>query len=91
MNQSSQSRWHALPPDAVLRKLESSAQGLNEAEQGRRLARYGPNRFERTPATSPWHILAAQLRNVVVGLLVAAAIVALLSGDPLHGSAQLVV
>jgi Ca2+-transporting ATPase len=86
MNESSGSRWHALPPDAVLRELESSAHGLDEAEQERRLARYGPNRFERTPATSPWHILVAQLRNVVVGLLVAAAVVALLTGDPLDAA-----
>ncbi len=87
MNESSGSRWYALPPDAVLRGLQSSSHGLDEAEAARRLAHHGPNRFERTPPTSPWLILAAQLRNVVVGLLVVAAVVALLTGDPLDAAA----
>ena len=57
MNQSSGSRWHALPPDEVLGELEASRQGLDEAETARRLAEYGPNRFERTPPKSAWVIL----------------------------------
>jgi Ca2+-transporting ATPase len=75
----------------VLRELATSREGLTEAEWSRRLARHGPNRFERTPATSPWKILAAQLRNVVVALLIAAAVVALLTGDLLDAAAILVV
>jgi Ca2+-transporting ATPase len=87
MNQSSGSSWHALPRDEALRELGSSAQGLDEAESERRLAHYGPNRFQRTPPASPWYILAAQFRNVVVGLLVAAALIALVTGDALDAAA----
>ena len=73
--------WHALPPDEVLRELASSSDGLSEPEWRRRLAHYGPNRFRRTPPASVWRILVSQIRNVVVGLLVAGATVALLTGD----------
>ena len=79
--------WHALPPDEVLRELESSSEGLYEPEWRRRLAHYGPNRFRRTPPASVWRILVSQIRNVVVGLLVAAATVALLTGDVLDAAA----
>ena len=79
--------WHALPPDEVLRELVSSSDGLSEPEWRRRLAHYGPNRFRRTPPASVWRILASQIRNVVVGLLVAGATVALLTGDVLDAAA----
>jgi Ca2+-transporting ATPase len=65
----------------VLRALETSREGLTEVEWSRRLARHGPNRFERAPPTTPRKNLAAQQPNVVVALLVAAAVVALLTGD----------
>jgi P-type Ca2+ transporter type 2C len=79
--------WHALPPEEVLRELGSSSDGLTESEWQRRLAHYGPNRFRRTPPASVWRILVSQIRNVVVGLLVAAAAVALLTGDVLDAAA----
>lgn len=79
--------WHALPADEVLRRQESSSRGLAEAEAARRLARYGPNRFERAPPISPWRILARQFRNVVVALLAGAAAVAMLTGDLLDAGA----
>ncbi|MEZ0334072.1 MAG: cation-translocating P-type ATPase [Gemmatimonadales bacterium] len=79
--------WHALPPDEVLRELASSSDGLSEPEWRRRLAHYGPNRFRRTPPASVWRILVSQIRNVVVGLLVAGATVALLTGDVLDAAA----
>ena len=87
MNASSESPWHALPVDEALRRQGSTAEGLDEAEAERRLARFGPNRFERAPPASPWRILARQLRNVVVALLAVAAVVAILTGDPLDAGA----
>jgi Ca2+-transporting ATPase len=83
--------WHALPPDAVLRRLGSGPDGLSRAEAAARLDRYGPNVFERSPPVSPWSVLLAQLRSVVVALLVVAGVVALLSGDLLDAMAILAV
>ena len=87
MNAASRSSWHALPPDQVLRELGSTALGLDETEAARRLSQFGPNRFERVPPVSAWRILLGQLRNVVAALLAVAALVAVLTGDPLDAGA----
>ena len=73
--------WHALPAAEVLRLLASAEAGLSAREAAERLARDGPNAFERVPAASAWSVLVAQLRSVVVALLVAAGVVAVVSGD----------
>ena len=87
MNGSSQSSWHALPADEVLRRQRSTRAGLDDTEARRRLALVGPNLFERSQPASPWRILAQQFRNVVVALLVVAAAVAMVAGDPLDAGA----
>jgi Ca2+-transporting ATPase len=79
--------WHALPPDDVLRRLETSPEGLSPEEARARLARVGPNALRPAPPISLWRILVAQVRSVVVALLVAASLVAALSGDWLDAAA----
>ncbi len=91
MNNSSRSPWHALAPEEVLRRLESGPGGLDDGEAARRLAQLGPNLFERAKPVSPWRILVAQLRNVVVALLAVAAVLAFLTGDPLDAAAVVAV
>ncbi|HLE85858.1 MAG TPA: cation-transporting P-type ATPase [Thermoanaerobaculia bacterium] len=73
--------WHALPADEALTRLESSAEGLAEAEAERRRGRYGPNRLRIVAAVPAWRLLADQLRSVVVALLAVAAVVALAVGQ----------
>ena len=79
--------WHSLPVEDVLRRLESSPDGLGADEARRRLERYGPNRLSRTATTSALSILASQFKSLVVLLLVAAALVALVLGDALEAIA----
>jgi P-type Ca2+ transporter type 2C len=79
--------WHAIPADDALRRLESRAAGLGADEAADRLARVGPNRFERAPPHPAWKILVAQFRSVVTGLLAAAMLVALVAGDRLDAIA----
>jgi P-type Ca2+ transporter type 2C len=79
--------WHALSPEDVLARLASGSAGLDPAEAASRLGRYGPNVFERVPPASAWTVLLGQLRSVVVALLLAAGVVALLSGDLLDAAA----
>ncbi|HEU0298702.1 MAG TPA: HAD-IC family P-type ATPase [Longimicrobium sp.] len=83
--------WHALPAQDVLAGLESGSGGLSEEEAVRRLARCGPNALRAAPPASAWKILLAQLRSFVVLLLVAAAGLALATGDPLDAAAIAVV
>jgi len=51
------------------------------------MARHGPNVFRAAPPVSPWVVLAAQLRSMIVLLLATAAAIALLSGDALDAAA----
>ncbi len=61
--------------------LESATDGLSPAEATRRLAEYGPNAL-RTHTVRAWSVLARQLRNPLLLLLLAAAAVSGLTGDP---------
>src|SRR5436190_1537777 len=67
--------WHSLPADDVLRRLDASPLGLNASDAARRLARIGPNELVRTARISPWRILRAQFVDVIVIVLIIAAII----------------
>jgi Ca2+-transporting ATPase len=64
--------WHALPADEVLRRLGSGRSGLTAAEAGRRLATIGPNALQAARRVSPWQLLAAQFKNVLIIILLVA-------------------
>jgi P-type Mg2+ transporter len=65
----------------ALQRTESSENGLTEAEAARRLATDGPNLIAQAHVTA-FGILLAQLRNPLLLLLLAAAAVSALTGDP---------
>jgi Ca2+-transporting ATPase len=73
--------WHALLPSAVLTALHASGDGLTTAEARARLDSVGPNVVPTGTPASAWHVLLTQFRSVVTLLLVAALIVAVLTGD----------
>ncbi|MFL5574807.1 MAG: cation-translocating P-type ATPase [Gemmatimonadaceae bacterium] len=73
--------WHTVPADDTLARLDATEAGLSADEVTRRRGQFGPNRLAMAPPTSAWAIFLAQLRSVVVALLVAAAAVAALAGD----------
>ena len=83
--------WHALAFDEVLQELRTTAGGLSSAEARARLAVAGSN--ELTPPAPPafWRILWHQVSGIITLLLLAAATVALLSGDTLDTAAILAV
>jgi magnesium-transporting ATPase (P-type) len=67
--------WHALTADAVLDRLDARRAGLATAEAGRRLAEHGPNRLPEAAVRSPLMRLLAQFHNVLIYVLLAAAVV----------------
>ena len=83
--------WHSLPAATVLDKTGSGSLGLAEKEAAARLAHLGPNVFRVTQPHSPWSILLAQLRSVMVVLLLVATAGAFLSGDLFDAGAILAV
>lgn len=83
---------HAVPPEQVLQGFDVAlAVGLDEANVGRRRERAGPNRLQAARRKTVWAILAAQIRSVVVYLLIAAAALAIFLGQWVEGGAILAV
>ncbi|MBK9116380.1 MAG: cation-translocating P-type ATPase [Betaproteobacteria bacterium] len=56
----------------VAAALSAPPGGLGAADAARRLAQYGPNELAAAPRVSPWSVLAAQFRNVLVAILLVA-------------------
>ena len=73
--------WHCLSPGDALDTLHSSDGGLSETEAAERQAHHGPNVFRAAAPVPVWTVLLAQLRSVLVLLLVGAAAVAAATGD----------
>jgi Ca2+-transporting ATPase len=72
--------WYALSADEAFQALESSHRGLTESEVQRRLEQYGPNEIESGEKESKWILFLKQLRNPLVFVLIAAAIISLSVG-----------
>jgi P-type Mg2+ transporter len=70
----------ALPTDAVLRSLGSSAAGLSSAEAARRLAQVGPNAL-RTHSVRAVAVFASQLRSPFLILLLVTAVASVFLGE----------
>jgi Mg2+-importing ATPase len=70
----------ALPAEEVLHLLGSRREGLSAAEAERRLALVGPNAL-RSHGARPLAVLARQLRNPLLVLLLAAALTSALVGE----------
>ncbi|MGI0148996.1 MAG: cation-translocating P-type ATPase, partial [Thermoplasmata archaeon] len=81
--------WHALPAEAVLQRLDASPLGLSGDEARERLARVGPNELVQTTRISPLRIFLAQFTNVLVVVLIFAAIISAALGISKGEAAEL--
>ena len=72
--------WHAMEIDGVFNLVESQPQGLTQHEAQRRLAAYGPNRLRPPKRRSPWVLFLAQFKNILIYVLVGAALATTLLG-----------
>ena len=70
-----------MPIDDVFDRLGSGADGLTDAEAARRMDAIGPNAIRQRQVTA-LGVLLAQLRNPLLVLLLGAAAVSGLTGDP---------
>ena len=84
--------WHNLSRDAALERLGSDAtSGLTSKEAADRLEQYGPNVIAGKRRRSPFRILLAQFEDVLILILLAAAIVSGIIGEPPDAIAILVI
>ncbi|HAQ89091.1 MAG TPA: carbonate dehydratase, partial [Pseudomonas sp.] len=72
--------WHACQADEALRELEASPAGLTHDQVKERLASYGPNRLDEAKPASVLQRLLRHLNNVLLYVLIAAALVTGLMG-----------
>jgi Ca2+-transporting ATPase len=73
--------WFQMDAEEVLRVLDSSRSGLSVAEAKRRLKQYGPNLLKEEDRKKIWPILSRQLKDVMILILLAAAVIAGWMGD----------
>jgi Ca2+-transporting ATPase len=83
--------WHSIEADEVLRRVESSAQGLTAAVAQQRLAEYGPNIIPEKKRRSLFKILLGQFSDFMILVLLAAALISGFIGDPQDTIAILVI
>lgn len=72
--------WHHRPVEAVFDALETSEVGLEEAEARRRLAEQGPNRLDPPKGRGPLRRFLGQFDNILIQVLLVAAVVTGLLG-----------
>ena len=73
---------HDLTAEAVAAHLDVNPQtGLSSAQARERLAQYGANRLPEAPPRSPWHVLLAQFKSILILILIGAAGLAALVGS----------
>ena len=83
--------WHSLPVEAVLQGVQTTSDGVSDAEAATRLVQFGPNRIVPPTPVSALKILRDQVSGVVVVLLAAAAGISLALGDYVEAAAIAVV
>ena len=75
--------WHTLEAADVVSALASDAGvGLSATEAERRLIEYGPNVLPVQPGRSVWRMIVDQVADPMIALLVVAAVVSGIVGEP---------
>ena len=84
--------WHTVTTAEVLQKLEvDPTRGLGAKEADRRRQKYGPNLLKQSRGRSALSILVAQFTSLIVGLLIAATVIAFVLGENVEALAILAV
>ncbi|HOW91072.1 MAG TPA: cation-translocating P-type ATPase [Anaerolineaceae bacterium] len=80
--------WHSLSTEETLARLDTPlAEGLTTAEAQRRLAQYGPNQLLEKPRRTYLQMIIEQLKSFVILLLIGAAILSAVLGEPVEAIA----
>ena len=84
--------WHVLTAPAVAQQLTVDPQmGLSADEVARRLSTYGLNAIQEHRARSPWRMLLDQFTDFMILVLIAAAIISGMIGEPPDAIAIMVI
>ena len=78
------SAWHTLSVAAVHNRLGTTGSGLSSEDAASRLAEHGPNELAASAATSPWSLVLAQFKNILILILLVAVGLSALLGHTLE-------
>ncbi len=68
--------WYAMPADKVVAAFDADTEkGLSEQEAASRLEKHGRNEIPKGPGRTWWQRLLAQFNNVLIFVLIAAAVI----------------
>jgi len=82
MSVTSQKPWYTLSIEETLTQQDVLAeQGLSQSEVNNRIKKYGPNELVERGGISPWRILFNQFTELMVIILIIAALVSLALGE----------
>lgn len=73
--------WHALPVTDILQQLDTRLNGLSAAEAEARLQKHGPNELAETKKNPAWLMFLLQFKDVMILILMGAALVSGIVGD----------
>lgn len=73
--------WHALEKEEVISNLNTDPDGLDDKEAGKRIQEYGKNQISRAAKKTPLSILLEQFKDVMIMVLIAAAVVSMFLGE----------
>jgi Ca2+-transporting ATPase len=77
----SKENWYELNRDATLERLGTRLDGLTDEEAAEHLQSFGPNQLQERALRSPWAVLASQFTEVMVIVLLIAAIISFAIGE----------
>lgn len=75
-------RWYSLTATSALEKLDTSEQGLSSSEAAARLKIHGYNDLPHEPPPTPLEILLRQFKSPLIYILLIAASISLMTGQP---------
>ena len=76
-----QSEFYNRTAEQVLDDMDSSRSGLSDAEAAARLQKHGPNALAEEGKKSVVQVFFSQFKDLLVVILIAAAIISMLSGN----------
>ena len=82
---------HTASIEQVCRELQCEPEGLSSQGAARRLAEHGPNELEAARSISPWRVLASQLANELIVILLIATVLSALLGHAVEAIAIAVI
>ena len=75
-------KWHRKSVEEVMTELKTSREGLSSEEAAGRLGEYGPNALTEKKKKGPFWIFLDQFKDFMILVLVAAAVVSGILGEP---------